>query len=292
MASFTQGSPLPNTTSTTGTAMPDWYNSYMQNLSSWGQGMAQQPYQSYTGPRIADVSPQQTEAYNQVEQQTTNPGYQPMLDQAQQTMTNSLQPYSETEMNKYLSPYISGVTDRIATLGNRNLNENILPGINSTFTGAGQFGSTRQGDFTNRAIRDTTTGIADAQATALQNAYDAANKNYAGWNTAGQQNATAAGNLAGQEQSVGLKGAGALEAVGQTLQGQDQQNLNLAYQDFQNQRDYPWQQLSKMQGVMSGAQLPTTQTQTASGGYSASPLSTLLGGLTATAAINKLGGGA
>jgi hypothetical protein len=58
------------------------------------------------------------------------------------------------------------------------LTENILPGVNSTFTGAGQFGSTRNAEFGNRAIRDTQQAIADANAKGMVGAYGQASGDY------------------------------------------------------------------------------------------------------------------
>ena len=99
--------------------------------------------------------------------------------------------FSADKMKQYMNPYLTGVNNEIARLANQNLTENVLPGVNSTFTGAGQFGSSRNADFTNRAIRDnqaTITGaqskvLADAQAQALDQAAAASNRNL----QAGQQ---------------------------------------------------------------------------------------------------------
>lgn len=99
--------------------------------------------------------------------------------------------YSADNMSKYMNPYTNGVTSEIARLGNQNLTENVLPAVNSTFTGAGQFGSTRNGEFNARAIRDNQTQItgaqskvlADAQSQALQQAQAASGRDL----QAGQQ---------------------------------------------------------------------------------------------------------
>lgn len=74
----------------------------------------------------------------------------------------------------YMSPYTSAVTDRIAQLGQRNLTENLLPAVNKTFTGSGQFGSSRNADFTNRAVRDANESILGQQAQALESGYQTA----------------------------------------------------------------------------------------------------------------------
>ena len=62
--------------------------------------------------------------------------------------------YDPSRTQGFLNEYASSVNDELARISNQNLTEKIMPEVNSTFTGAGQFGSTRNGDFLNRAIRD------------------------------------------------------------------------------------------------------------------------------------------
>lgn len=103
--------------------------------------------------------------------------------------------YDPNVMQQHLNPYMSGVNDEIARLGNQNLMENVLPGVNSTFTGAGQFGSTRNADFTNRAIRDNQQVISGAQAGAMNQAYGQAADSYQKWASLGQNAGQALGQI-------------------------------------------------------------------------------------------------
>ncbi len=139
---------VPTTYSQT-TTLPDWYTADQQGAL---QG-------------IRDISPDVTALIQQGAQQltkTTNPG----LDAG--------------TFASYMDPYTSAVTDNIARLGNENLMENVLPGVNDTFTGAGQFGGNRNAEFEERAIRNNQREISGAQANALEagfntslNAYNA-----------------------------------------------------------------------------------------------------------------------
>lgn len=103
--------------------------------------------------------------------------------------------YDANAMRRYLNPYMSGVNDEIARLGNQNLMENTLPGVNSTFTGAGQFGSTRNANFANRAIRDNQQVISGAQTNAMNQAYGQAAQDYLGWARQGQSAGQAMGTI-------------------------------------------------------------------------------------------------
>lgn len=312
---------------------------YQQGWGQLGQQLAR-PYTTYNNPRIADLSDLQRQAMSTASGLTgglgsiyqnamsaigqsaptvSAPGggggvdmskiakFNPTLDKSKMMMSSGA--WTDPGVSSsYMSPYTSGVVDRIAQLGGRNLRENLLPGINSTFTGAGQFGSTRNADFTNRALRDTQESILGEQAKALESGYNTAGNLYGtdaaralqaqqgtasnllgaenlglGANTAANQaylqagqinsqaaqnaaqmnlqaqiaNQNAAQNRANQWLSLGNNMVGGLSqaanlqnTLGQQQQGLNQQNLNLAYQDFMNQQQYP---MTNLQNVMSMA---------------------------------------
>lgn len=73
--------------------------------------------------------------------------------------------------SKYMSPYTSDVVDNIARLGKRNWEDTIMPGINSSMIGAGQFGSTRNADILSKAGLSANQDILGQQANALQSGY-------------------------------------------------------------------------------------------------------------------------
>lgn len=99
--------------------------------------------------------------------------------------------YDPTKQQNFMNPYTEGAANEVMRLSNQNLMENVLPGINTTFTGAGQFGSSRNMDMTGRAVRDNQTSIDGALATMYKNAADTANTQYKDWTqmgvNAGQQ---------------------------------------------------------------------------------------------------------
>ena len=93
--------------------------------------------------------------------------------------------YDPSKMSEFMNPYTSNVIDANNQASNQNLTENILPAVNSTFTGNGQFGSTRNADFENRAIRDNQQTLNNTNATTLYNAQNQANTNYKDWTNMG-----------------------------------------------------------------------------------------------------------
>ena len=160
--------------------------------------------------------------------------------------------YDPAKFQQFLNPYTGAAADATTNAVNRNLTENIIPGLNSTFVGSGQFGSDRNEDFMSRAVRDTQGQLAEKLGTlnygAAKDAQTAtadwANRGItAGMDTAqlGQQNLT----------NLNTTGKGYLD-----WQTQDRQ---ANYNDYLKQLQYPIEgmgALSTMAGSLKGAVQP------------------------------------
>lgn len=135
----------------------------------------------------------------------------PSMQMTQQGASGS--EFSPNAMSKYMNPYTQGVVQNLQTLSNRNLTENVLPAVNSTFTGAGQFGSTRNGEFESRAIRDNQTALngqiantlSDAQNQALNQASLASNRDLQAGSQIGALSGLATGVASGYSQQAGTQ---------------------------------------------------------------------------------------
>jgi hypothetical protein len=255
MGTLTQTVGTTTNGTTTAPIVPDWYSQAQNTIAGQGASIAGQDYQSYQGPRVAALTADQLNA----QQLTRNlaSGTQPDPSQMQGAVNYGLSQFDPNEVQKYMSPYTSGVVDEIGRLGNKNLFQNVLPGVNSTFTGAGQFGSTRNADFENRAIQDNSYNVLGQQSQALNTAMNGALSNYSAWHQQAIPNAQAANTLASQNNQA-LGTAGALE------QAQNQNNLNTAYSDFQNQTDFGKNQLNWYANLTNGQQMPATSSSTTS----------------------------
>jgi hypothetical protein len=328
MASFTnfltQGQPLPSSSSTLSTSqVPQYLSDYLYNLMNGAYSAAQQPYQPYNAPRIADFTDPQQQAFQMT--QDTVGSYQPGMAAATQTANTgagldtlgAAQPYfnqaSQTlpsTIGSYMNPYTTNVINQLGTQAAQQLQEKILPQINDEFTRGGQYGSSRQQEIANRGARDisntleqnigsqlaqgyTTAGQqAQADATRLASIGQAAGALTGTQETNAANLANVQAGLAQKDQALGLQGAAALEATGAEQQAMNQQNLNLAYQDFQTQTQYPEQQLGFLSNIVRG--LPsggsTTSGTTSSVGqtYSASPLASLASAGLSAAALGNL----
>lgn len=268
-----EGRPPPSVTTygQTVDSMPKWLSDYTQGLVSRANAIASEPYQPYGGPRIADFSEDEQAAFDATRENVG--AYQPYLDAAGAELGGGLnQAYrgiaSGTQnfpgaVGDYMDPYIGNVLDRNTALSNRNLTENLIPELQNTFVRSGQFGSDRMMELAGRTFRDVGENLNQQNLGALSQAYGQAGQLFGADRGRDLQGAGIAGELGiqGSRQygalgemasRMGYGDASALEAVGRTERGMDQDSLNLAYQDFSRQRDYPRNTIDWMNSVIRG----------------------------------------
>lgn len=207
-------------------------------------------------------------------------------------------------ISSYMNPYTQNVVDQIRLANQQNIAQNLSPGITAGAVGAGQFGSQRGANALALGISNANIGALGQQASALQSGYtqalQAAQQQRANQLAAGQTagtlqnqyntNQVTAGQVAGNaasQQAANRIAAG----TGQMNLGQQQQQSGLAdvnalstlgqqqQQIAQNKELFPLDVAAKQAAILSGAQIPTTVTNT----MEASPLSAIAGltGLTA-----------
>lgn len=323
---LTQGQPLPSTSSSLTTSqVPQYLSDYLYNLMSGAYSAAQEEYQPYQGPRVAGLSPDQMAAFNVTRQAVGS--YQPQLTAAEQSATKAAdlspteaaQPYFNAAssatpdiIGSYMNPYQENVTNRMGDLAARQIREKLMPELGDQFIRAGQYGSTRQQELAQRGVRDISENLASQIGSQLAQGYTTAGtqaqEDMRRLASIGQASGTLSGTemqglgnianvqagLGQKEQALGLQGAGALETIGQTQQQQQQKNLDLAYQDFLRQTQYPKEQIgflsNVIRGLPSGGGTQSTNTTSLGQTYSASPLAQLASaGMSAAALSNLLG---
>jgi hypothetical protein len=321
-------SPTAPATGTSTTAsqsgVPDWYSDYIRGIAGKGVELAgnaqegQIPQQS-----IAGFTPDQVAAFQQV--RDNQGAWKPGLEQAGQTVQGAIGSAQQAgqqanaavagpsqnwtdpgTQSAYMSPYTSSVVNEIARLGNQNFNENIMPQINASMIGSGQFGSTRNAANLGNAATQAQQNITGQQASALESGYSTAG-NLFNQDAARQQQqqqmqgqtALGAGQLAattglqgGQQQgalaqagsALGMQDAQGMQAIGQQQQQLQQTGLDTDYNNLVAQQQYGWNNLNNLNTIVRGAQLPTSQTSMTQGPLSrtqgASPLAQLASGYT------------
>jgi hypothetical protein len=295
LADFLFGGSAPESVKTYGksaTDTPAWYSDYTQGLIGKANAISAEPYQKYNYPRVAGFNNLQSQAF--AETPGVAKSYEPTLSQAMDytkaggygSSLNAASPYLSQASNTvpnvisdYMNPYSSSVVDRIGSLAQRQLSENIIPTIQNQFIGGGSFGGSRSGEALGKAMRDLQESTMAQQSQTLERGYTQAgqmaqadqarlaqlgqisgalsNQDYARQLQAGDQ----LGRQAGLQQSLGLNALGAIEGVGAQQQNQAQRGLDLAYQDFLAQRDYPRDQIAFLNNAIRGLQIPTRTTE-------------------------------
>lgn len=300
--------------------IPKWMSDYTQGLIARANAAAAEPYIPYGGPRIAGFTPEQQAAFGMVEEnigsyqpylEAGGAGYMGGLNRAA-NISGAAQPYldagsklwtDEGVADSYMSPYIGNVLDRQEALATRTLEEEFMPRISGMFGGAGQYGS-RGGtgsmeDIAVSGSRDIQEGLEAQRLEALHGAYgqgadifgaDMSRQGELGRIAGALEEAGAASMYQGAEglgrmgeasQRMGLTDAAAMEGIGAQQRGLDQASLDVAYNDFLEQRNLPFDRVAFMNQAIRGLPMSTSQTRTDVGPasvYQPSPLSQMVAG--------------
>lgn len=269
MASYQESSGTntsTNQTSSSSGTLP-FYNQGMQSLLDQGQQQAQAPFQAYNSPLVAGATPLQQQAYGQAQGNVNN--WQPLTNQAQGALTQlgTAGQFDPSQVQQYLSPYLSGVVGEIGRLGNDQFQNQVLPGLASNFSALGQQGSARQAMLMSDAAARNQREVLGQQSTALNTGYNNAMQSYEDWAKLNSGNLTSqasgSAGLAGNIQQFGTADVNTLNTLGQQQQGTQQKQLEADYGQFQRQQQYPWEQLNNWGNLF---KVGTPQASTSSGG--------------------------
>jgi len=220
------------------------------------------------------------------------------------------QPIGAQQINQYMNPYTNSVVGALQQASNYNLINNQLPAISSQFVGAGQAASPQMAQADNNALYLSNQALDQATAGALQSGYQSATGtalaeqqaqqagasqlNQFGQSQAGygalqnqigaQQGAYGAqyGQLGALTQQLGAAQTGLVASAGQAQDTVNQQNLNVAQNNFNAQQQWPYQNLAYASNITNGLNVPSnTQTvgmqYSPTASYTASPLASFVG---------------
>ena len=262
---------------TTTTSSTSDYNStikpYISDALAKGQSISNQPYQQYQGQRLADFSGDTNNAFQQVRDQAASGGGTPAVNTGIAAATNAsgyqANSFAGADLSAYMSPYTQNVTDVQKKAANQSYQEQ-QAGRDASAVNAGAFGGDRRFVSDSLAQRDLNNQLQTIDATGQQNAYNSATQLWQGDQTnrlnaanLGLNAASTLGTLGQTKNDLGLQNAEALSSVGAKEQQKQQAGLDLAQQDFTNQRDWPAKQLQLYSQLLNGQQItPSTTTST------------------------------
>jgi hypothetical protein len=263
---FTQGDPLPDVTKTTTTVQnaPSWYTDVTKGLSNAATtNLARTGTQS-----VAGLDPLQTKGYGQIEDAAGS--YIPGLTNAETTAGEAAKGINYNQIQDYMDPYRNQVVNEMARLGNQNFQRNVMPGLAGQFVGTGALGSQRFANAAGQSAADFQSDLVGKQYGALSSAYKDAVNAAKSQSELLNNAAKTQGELAKEEQDLGLTGAGALTKAGSELQKYQQSILDAPALNAKNASD-----------LLRGYTLPTDQTVKFvgpdAGSYGTSDLSQILG---------------
>ena len=253
------------------TEVPAYARPYVERMLGKTEALSQTPYQAYGGERLAGFTPMQQQAFQGVANlrpaQQLGLGTQfsglaglQGLGAGQQYAQQATSPGA---MQAYMSPYAQLALDPQMREARR---QSDITGQQqaSQAVRAGAFGGSRFGIMEAERQRNLGQQQADIYGRGMQTAFEQA-----------RQAQQFGADLGLRGAGMGLQAAGQLGQLGQTqfgqqkdvLQGQlsagaqqqglEQQRLAQAYQDFQAQRQHPYQQLAFMSDMLRG--LPLSQ---------------------------------
>jgi hypothetical protein len=287
------------------TELPEWAKPYAKDVLAKGQALTdvnQNPYQQYNQPRIAGFSPMQQQAMQNAQGMSVAPQTGAAtagavgagiggLDVANQANTQGFQ----NQVGGYMNPYLQMALAPQLAEANRQYDIGATK-QQSAATQSGAFGGSREAIMAAENERNRNMGlqniIGQGYNTAFTNAQQQYNQNLqnqlAGYGLTNQ----AASNLGqlGQNQYGQQMGINQLQAqYGGQQQALEQQGLTQAYQDFQNQQNYPYKQLGFMSDMIRG--LPLGQQSTSQIYQSPGSISGQIAGLGMGAyGLSQLGG--
>jgi hypothetical protein len=252
------------------------------------------PYQTYGGQRLQAFTPMQEQAYKNYATQQIAPEIGAGSNMAALSGLGSLTAGGDymrmatdpRSMQSFMSPYMQNVVDLQKQEATRDYQKG-LGALNARAVGAGAFGGTRASLERSEAGRNLGTTLANIQATGTQNAFDKAQQAQQFGTTLGLQGygqgiqaASTLGQLGQTKYGQQMGISDAIAKAGAVQQAQGQQGLDLAYQDFIQQKNYPYQQLAFQSDMARGLPLSQSSQQM----YSPPPnVMSQLGGLGTTA---------
>jgi hypothetical protein len=270
--------------------LPEWARGYAKSALEKGAALSEKPYQAYEGNRIAGFSPLQQQSQQGAANMQTNAGTGMGMGLAGAAALGGLNQdyqggqfsggrFGNRQAAQYMSPYIENAMQ--PQLREAQRSSDIMGQQNAAkAVGQGAFGGSRSGLVEAERQRNLGMQQGDIRAKGYQTAYEQAanqfNQDMSRGLTAqqlGEQSRQFGANLGLQGLNTALQGAGQLGTLGQQQfqQGMDinklqnayggqqqalqQQGLSQAYQDFQNQQNYPYKQLGFFSDMIRGLPL-------------------------------------
>ena len=255
--------------------IPGYIQDPTKRMLERAETLSNEPYQLYDQARIAEQTPDELAA---IERARSQLGVGPMLQQqAYDKFAGTAGPITESQISGAMDPYQNLVIqDTIDEMNRQQLikeQQYAAKAVGAGAFGGGRFGvgEAEMAGLHSRGIGDMLNRMTSQN---YQQAVDQILKTRAGTReAAGGMSQAGLG-----RQTAGLTDVASQQGIGQLIRSEQQQGLDLAYEDFLTQRRYPFEQVGFLQNTIRGAPFAGSQTTTGSTQTpTASPLQQLAG---------------
>ena len=254
------GTPVGSATSITTTQLPPEFRPFITDI--FQKAKAQQEglkFIPFTGPRIRGFGPLQEEAFTGLTDLARR-GISSVPDATSATFLTAAtdaaaragRPITTEDIARLSSPFQQEVIDVAKREAQRDFDLQVAPKVAAEAAAAGSFGGSRAGLLESESLRNLQEQLSDIQTKGSAQAFAQAQQAF-------QDERAAAAGLSGflERQMTGvpnqaLKELAALQTVGESKQLLDQKALDLAYQDFLEEREFPTRSLQEYQASIRG----------------------------------------
>lgn len=275
--------PQPTEQTVVQSNLPKYFEPYAVDMIKRAESESKREYTPYEGQRLADESADLLSSRQNVRDiagrgiaglPTAMTGVKAGMGRAAQGLGYQAGQFDSDAAQQYMSPYMQNVVDVQKAQAMLDF-DRAQAGRDAQAVKAGAFGGSRQAVQQALAGEELQRRLGEIQATGQQKAFENAQQQFerdrAARESAERLGITAGESLTSQSAQLAQLGdlarkgdvqaAELLEKIGKDQQAREQAGLDLAYEDFVRQRDYPRESLTFLSSILRGVPVqPSTET--------------------------------
>ena len=275
--------PQPTEQTVVQSNLPKYFEPYAVDMIKRAESESKREYTPYEGQRLADESADLLSSRENVRDiagrgiaglPTAMTGVKAGMGRAAQGLGFQAGQFDSDAAQQYMSPYMQNVVDVQKAQAMLDF-DRAQAGRDAQAVQAGAFGGSRQAVAQSLAGEDLQRRLGEIQATGQQRAFENAQQQFerdrAARESAERLGITAGESLTSQSNQLAQLGdlarkgdvqaAEMLEKIGKDQQAREQAGLDLSYEDFVRQRDYPRESLTFLSSILRGVPVqPSTET--------------------------------
>ena len=273
----------PTEQNITQTSLPDYYEPYATRLIQRAEAESKRGYQPYEGQRLASENADTAASRALARQVAGSPiagfdqataGTTTAMNRALQGIGFQSQDFDSAQAQKYMDPYLQNVLDVQKQAAITDF-DRAQAARDASAVQAGAFGGSRGAVQQALAAEGLQDKLAEITATGRQKAFEQAQRQFGadrdarmaaerlglGAADALTQQGAQLAQLGEKARAGDIESAQLLEKIAKDRQAREQAGLDLSYEDFVRQRDFPKEQLQFYSSILRGIPVqPSTET--------------------------------